>query len=149
MHLVDRTSLMEHLSLASPLSLRDCCERIRAALRLPEFSFDSENETEWGLVEVDNIEYNVSRPYEEGTLQEWDDSVPPTCNFGISLIIYREHPHAGDHTWALGSLVTPVGEALARQLETPIFFHRTWFGAGKNTTRNLTFEYPTGRTRRG
>jgi hypothetical protein len=144
-----RMSLMEHLAFACPLPLRDCCERIRRVLQLPELHYDFENETEWGLVEIENLEYNISRPYEEGTLQKWSDSVPVGCNFGISLIVYREHLHAGNHDWAFDSLVVPVGEALASEFQTSIFYDRTWFGPGKNTTRDMEFEYSTGRTSRG
>lgn len=117
---------MEHLAFASPLPLRECCEKIRTAIELPEFIYDYENATEWGLVEVDNIEYNVSRPYDDGTLQEWDDTVPPDCNFGVSLIIYREHAHAGDHEWATAALVEPFIRKATRELGVPIFHHRTW-----------------------
>ena len=118
--------MVEHLAFSSSLLLRECCERVREALGLPDFHFDSENETEWGLVEVDNIEYNVSRPFEEGTLYEWDETVPPGCNFGVSLIVYREHPRAGNHDWAIEALVKPFIERVAPVINVPIHHHRTW-----------------------
>jgi len=108
------------------LPLRECCEEIQTILGLPSFTYDSENETEWGLVEVDNIEYNISRPYEEGTLQRWDETVPTGCNFGVSLIVYREHPQAGDHDWAVETLVAPFIEMVSPILATPVFHHSTW-----------------------
>ena len=136
---IERTAMIELLAAKSPLTLRDFCERVREILDLPEFHFDSENETEWGHVEVDNIEYNVSRPYEEGTLQEWDDTVPAGCNFGISLILYREHSHANDHEWAVGHLVAPVAQQLADAFNIPVRYHRTWCGPGNNVPRTQDF----------
>jgi hypothetical protein len=73
--------LMECLALDSRLSLEELCDVFRRLFRLPEFGYDCENETEWGLVEHEGIEYNVSRPYERATLEEWDGSVPVGCNF--------------------------------------------------------------------
>lgn len=139
MNSIDRTAMMEHLAVTSALTLRQFCDRVREILKLPEFQFDFENETEWGLVEVDNIEYNISRPYEEGTLQEWDDTVPAGCNFGISLVLYREHPYANDHDWAFIHLVAPVAQKLADGFSSPIHYHRTWLGPGDNVRRNHHF----------
>ncbi len=134
----ERTSLMENLAFHSPLSLRDCCEGLRRTLDLPEFFFDCENETEWGLVEVDGLEYNVSRPYKKGTLQSWNNSTPPDCNFGMILIFYRDHDHAGDHEWAEEHVVLPVSQAIADALDTPVHYHQTWFGVGNTVNRNQT-----------
>ena len=130
---------MEHLSLRSPFALRDFCDHIREILGLPEFSFDFENETEWGAATADSIEYNVSRPYKAGTLQEWDHTVPAGCNFGISLTACNDHPHAGDHEWAAKHLVAPVAQKLANRLGVPIYYHRTWCAPGNNIPRNQAF----------
>jgi hypothetical protein len=73
-----RIRLMEFLALDSPLSLEEFCHIFRRLFGLPEFKYDCENETEWGLVEHEGIEYNVSRPYERGTLEDWDGSVAVT-----------------------------------------------------------------------
>lgn len=133
---VDRISLMEHLAFASPLNLKECCHQIRDEFHLPEFSFDSENATEWGLVTLDHIQYNISRPFNAGTLQSWDSSTPEGCNFGLTYIIFNEHPMAGNHEWALNAIV----RRLSRRIETTIHYHRTWFGVGDNVSRNEVFE---------
>jgi hypothetical protein len=130
--------LTEHLSLRSEFSLREFCVRFRAILNLPPLSFDCENETEWGLVVRDGVEYNVSRPYEEGTLEEWDDTVPLGCNFGIGLSLLRGHPHL-THERAEENLVAPVGQALATEFATEVHLHRTWLGVGNNVRRHRTF----------
>jgi hypothetical protein len=134
----DQIAMMEHLALHSPLSLKAFCARLQSALRLPEFRFDAENETAWGLTVVENVEYNVSRPYKTGTLTLWDSTVPPGCNFGISLIIYRGHPQP-NHEWALEHLVLPVARAIAREFDVPVHYHRTWMGVGENVPRKMLF----------
>ncbi len=76
---------MEHLAIHSQLDLTDFCRKLSILLNLPDFRFDSENETEWGEAKNEYLIINVSRPYEKGTLQEWDNTVPAGCNFGISI----------------------------------------------------------------
>ena len=90
---------MEHLAVDCPLSLQEFCSAMQQRLNLSKFEFDFENETEWGLVESEGIEYNVSRPYERGTLQEWDETVPAGCNFGISLEVSEECPLEQNIEW--------------------------------------------------
>ena len=68
---------MEHLALDCSLSLREFCHAIQQQFELPAFAFDFENETEWGLVAHAGIEYNVSRPYERGTLTDCASRRPP------------------------------------------------------------------------
>ena len=131
---------MNHIAVQAPLSLRDFCSRFCQILNLPGCEFGFEDATEWGLVEVNNIEYNISRPYEEGTLQEWDDTVPVGCNFGISLILYREHPNARDIDWPFSNLVVPVCRQIAIGFGIPVHFHRTWLGMGHNVRRTQTFQ---------
>lgn len=75
-----RVAWTERLAFHSELDLRALCARSRETLDLPAFKFDSENATEWGLCEHAGVEYNVSIPYEDGTLQKWDDTVPGWCN---------------------------------------------------------------------
>src|SRR5262245_26623931 len=82
----DRIRLMEHLAVDCPLSLQEFCDAMQRRFGLPAFEFDSENETEWGLVEHEGIEYNVSRPYERGTLEEWDGS----GTFGVTLMLSQD-----------------------------------------------------------
>ncbi len=130
---------MEHLALKSTATLDEFCSRFRQSLDLPEFQFGAENATEWGFSEMDNIEYNVSKPYESGTLQQWDYTVPESCNFGISLILYREHPNATDHEWAVEHLVNPVAQKIANEFTVTVHFHRTWYASGENIQRDLTY----------
>lgn len=100
--------------------------------------FDAENETEWGGAEQEEVEYNVSRPFETETLREWDNTVPPGCNFGISLALLRPHK-LPTHEWALEHLVTPVARTVANEFSTTVYFHRTWFGPGQNVARQDCF----------
>lgn len=134
-----RVVMTEHLALKSPATLGEFCNRFRELFNLPEFYFDCENETEWGAVEVDNIEYNVSRPYEVGTLQEWDDTVPFGCSFGVTLIFFCEHLNGKDHDWAVTNVVSPIAQLIANQFATPVHYHRTWFKPGKNIKRTQVF----------
>lgn len=134
-----RTSVMEHLAFTSDLDLQGFCKRFQRALNLPEFEFDGENETEWGLVEVGGVEYNVSRPYERGTLQAWDKSVPSGCNFGVSLILYEDDPDSYNHEWAFDNLVVPVAQKIADEFRIRVYYHRTWLGAGQNVERDMVF----------
>jgi hypothetical protein len=120
-----RIARLEHLALQSPLSLQQVCAAIGAALRLPAMHFDCENETEWGLCEMDGIEYSVSRPYRSQTLREWDATVPPGCNVGISLMISKQHPRADDGAWINESLVPSVCARIAEALGCVVHHHRS------------------------
>jgi hypothetical protein len=136
---IDQIAKIEHLATSSQLSLLDFCHRLREILGLPKFSFDRVNMTEWGLVIFDDIEYNVSRPYVVGTLWDWDDTVPEGCTMGISLTFFREHPAAEDDKWTDAHILTPIGDALAREFSVPVYHHRTWRGPGKNIRRTRVF----------
>ena len=136
---LSRTSIVEHLAVECELSLQEFCTRLQTALNLPDFNFDGENRTEWGLVEVGYIEYNVSRPYASGVLQKWDKTVPLGCNFDVSLIVYREHLRAGDQQWSFTNLVTPIGQIIADEFEVDVHYHRRWLGVGQNAERNVVF----------
>src|SRR5262245_39912891 len=122
---MDSWAWIEHLAFHSDRDLEPLCASVRAALDLPPFEFGSENQTEWGLVVVDGVEYNVSMPYDDGTLQAWDDTVPDWCNVGMSLLVAKDHPCAGDPAWVVTTLVRGVGECLAAALNRPIAYHRT------------------------
>ena len=130
---------MEHIAFVCDLDLQGFCERLQKVLNLPGFEFNHENKTEWAYVEVDNLEYNVSRPYNPGILHVWDNTVPPGCNFGISLILYREHPNAHNHEWTFDNLVLPIGQRIADEFQITVHYHRTWLGVGQNVERNLVF----------
>lgn len=87
-----RTQLAEHFAFWSPLSLTQLCRLVGERLQLPEFTFDFENETEWGIASRDGLEYNMSSPYEDGTLQKWDSSVPAGCNIGLMVSVPADAP---------------------------------------------------------
>jgi hypothetical protein len=135
----DRTRLMELLAVDCPLTLEAFCDAMRGRFGLPDFEFDSENETEWGLVERDGIEYNVSRPYERGTLQKWDDSVPAGCNFGVTLIVSKDCPPYQDVEWSSAELVPNIGQGLADLLGQRVYHHRSWVGVGDNVMQRRVF----------
>jgi hypothetical protein len=135
----DLPILMEHLALRAELPLEVFCARFRLALNLPYFQFDCENETAWGQTVVDHVEYNVSKPYEEGTLQEWDETVPAGCNFGILLQLFAGHAHP-THEWAWEHLVKPIAQTVADEFCTTVYHHRTWLGVGKNVRREWRVE---------
>lgn len=130
---------MELLALDCPLSLREVCLAMQHRFALSEFEFDRENETEWGLVEQHGIEYNVSNPYEAGTLQKWDSTVPVGCTIGIALVVSRDCPSDWDTTWSSSVLVPQIGQALADLLRCRIYHHRTWVGPGVNVARRCVF----------
>jgi hypothetical protein len=140
---INRIRFTEHLAIDSQLSLQEFCSAIQQRLGLPDFEFDYENETEWGLVEYEGIEYNVSRPYEPGTLQGWDETVAAGCNFKVTLTVGKERPSDQDIEWSSAELVPSIGQVLAELFDTPVYHHRTWLGAGKNLTQKKAF-YPKG-----
>jgi hypothetical protein len=130
---------MEHLAMECPLSLEEFCEAMRQRFSLPDFGYDSEDETEWGSVVHEGIEFNVSRPYEPGTLEEWDGSVPVGCNIGITLAVFQDCPPGQDAEWNSQALVSQVGQGLADLLGRRVYHHRTWLAAGENVTRKRVF----------
>jgi hypothetical protein len=131
--------LMEHMSVRSSLTLRKFCSRLARALGLPGFAFDSENETEWGLVVVDGVEYNVSRPYKPSMLQQLDSTTPDGCNISVSIVLYSGCARANDHVWVADNLVVPVSLKICNEFKTDVYYHRTWFGPGKNVPRHEVY----------
>ena len=132
---------MEHLAVDCPLSLQEFCSAMQQRLALSKFEFDFETETEWGLIESKGIEYNVSRSYERGTLQEWDDTVPVGCNFAITLAVSEECSPEQNLEWSSVEFVPNIGQMLAELFDTPVYHHRTWLGVGKNLKQKKAF-YP-------
>ena len=108
---------MEHLAVRTKLSLREICSRLESALRTSSFDFDHENETEWGIAKLGDLEINVSRPYERGTLKKWDDSVPNGFDVGVSICV-----PAGADAPALDEIVRAIASALGAD----VVHHRTW-----------------------
>ena len=134
-----RIRVMEHLAVKAPLSLQEFCDLMKAGLGLPDFEFDFENETEWGLVEVSGIEYNVSRPYESGTLEEWDGTVPVGCNFGITLMVAGDTTPVAVIEHDSDVLAEFVGQKLADALGRKVYHHRTWIRVGRSVPRARVF----------
>lgn len=136
----DRIRLMEHLTVDCQLTLVEFCEAMQRLFGLPDFEYDCENETEWGLVNHGGIEYNVSRPYERGTLEEWDGSVPAGCNVGLTLTAFVDCSPGFDPDWSSAELVERVGQALADLLRCRVYHHRTWLESSKNVTHKRVFQ---------
>jgi hypothetical protein len=145
----DRIRFMEKLAVDCPLSLQEFCDTMQRQFGLPDFEFDCENENEWGLVEHEGIEYNVSRPYERGTLEEWDGSVPVGCNFGVILMVFKDCPPGQDAEWSPAELVSKVGQDLADLLWQRVYHHRSWAKAGENVTRKRVFHPSSRRAEQG
>ncbi|MBK9248235.1 MAG: hypothetical protein IPM69_09030 [Ignavibacteria bacterium] len=115
---------LEHISLKSDLDLLAFGEKFETVLSLPKMEYDYENETEWLNIHVDRLSYNISRPYEEGTLQEWDDTTPEGCNIGIVLCIHNDHPLALDNDW-VNKTVSTICELLSSTFNSKVYHHRT------------------------
>src|SRR5689334_16242943 len=138
---LDKIARIEHLALYSNRTLEDFCKEFRMILNLPEMIYDYENETEWMETDVDNIHYNVSRPYEEGTLQEWDNSVPQGCNIGVSIGIYDEHHHAKNPEWLYENIVRALAIKISAHFKTEVFYHSSWLGPGRYEVSHEIFCY--------
>lgn len=121
---IKQIKILEHITLKSDLDLLSFGEKFQDAFTFPAMKRDYENETEWLDIEHDGIGYNISRPYEEGTLQDWDDTTPEGCNFGITLSFHRDHPHVLDNSW-VNNLVANVCVQLTITFNTPVYHHRT------------------------
>lgn len=129
----------EHLATNCSISLEEFCFEMQKRFGLPDFKFDSENETEWGSVQFLGIEYNVSRPFEKRTLQEWDETVPAGCNFGISLTVSKKCPPEQDINWSKIEFVPHIGQNIADLFGQTVYHHRTWLKIGNNLSQNRLF----------
>jgi hypothetical protein len=136
---IEVTKRLEHICLKSELDLKTFGAKFITALSLPTMEYDFENETEWLTVDVGEFNYNISRPYEEGTLQEWDDTTPQGCNFGIVLSIHKDNPLVLDNAWVDKTVADICGQ-LARTFNTIVYHHRTFtFGVDKSERKNIIF----------
>jgi hypothetical protein len=97
-----------------------------AALGCSPFEFGAENETQWGDATLGEVSLNVSRPYEDGTLREWDSSVPEGFDVGISI-------RGADS-------VAVLARAIAKALGARVVHHRTWIAPGQSTDRNDVYD---------
>ena len=136
---IEVTKRLEHICLTSDLDLQAFGEKFVTALSLPTMEYDFENETEWLTIDYAGINYNISRPYEKGTLQEWDDTTPEGCNIAIVLSIHKDHPSVLDNEW-VDKIVANVCRQLATIFNTTVYHHRTFtFGVGKSESKNIAF----------
>ena len=120
------TPRTEHLAVRSDLGLEDVCAKLVAALGCSPFEFGAENETQWGDATLGEVSLNVSRPYEDGTLREWDSSVPEGFDVGISI-------RGADS-------VAVLARAIAKALGARVVHHRTWIAPGQSTDRNDVYD---------
>jgi hypothetical protein len=130
---------MECLAVEANVTLRDFCDKLSQGLNLPKFEYDAENENEWGWTQINNIEINVSHPYVAGKLQEWDESTPKNCNFGILLIISNNAPLSWDLDWSLKEFVPNYAQKIANIVNTNVYCHRAWVAPGRNKKRNIIY----------
>jgi hypothetical protein len=136
---IEVTKRLEHICLKSDLDLQTFGEKFVTALSLPTMRYDFENETEWLTLDFGDLNYNISRPYEEGTLQEWDETTPHGCNFGIVLSIHKDHPSVLDNAWVDKTVAGICGQ-LASTFNTTVYHHRTFtFGVDKSERKNIVF----------
>ena len=121
---------MEHLSLKHNSSLLSFCESLSKQLNNSTFKFDRENETEWAITNHLGLSINVSRPFEEGILQEWDDTVPADCNFGITI--------SSNNTITKPQL-DHIGNLISNTFNTKVFHHRTHISPSNNKKRENVY----------
>jgi hypothetical protein len=130
---------LEHITLKYPVDLLTFGAKFQKTFALPPMKHDFENESEWLEVDLDGINYNVSKPYQEGTLQEWDDTTPEGCNLGIVLSIHKDHPFVHDNMW-VDNMVANVCGQIAKVFDTVVYHHRTFtFGIDKSERKNVVF----------
>ncbi len=136
---IEAIQRLEHICLKSDLDLLTFGEKFQKTLTLPIMKHDHENETEWLAIDRDGINYNISKPYEEGTLQEWDDTTPESCNFGIVLSLHKEHPLVQDNLW-VDNMVANVCRQIAKTFNTVVYHHRSFtFGIDKSQKKSIIF----------
>lgn len=89
------------------------------------------------------IEEACSRPYEPGTLQRWDDTVPAGCDVGITVMFKPDHPQLADpdalERWIATNLLPDIARKVAAAFGTSVYYHRTWLGPGHNVPRSRVF----------
>lgn len=137
---IERTYRMEYLAFRVEGGLENVCSEIEKEFQLPSFEFDYENENHWGIVEKEEVEFNVSWPYEEGKLHEWLSSTPINSNVGVILILSIEHPRKNDEEWIQEELLKGFGQKMANRLNTSITHHRTWFSPEEFIEHSNVFE---------
>lgn len=120
------------------MDLRSFGEKFREVFSLPPMTYDYENDAEWLEADKNGVTYNISKPYEKGTLQEWDSSLPEGCNIGISLSFYTTRAMA-DNNPAIDNHVRDVCTKLASAFNTTVYNHRTWLEPDINQNKLIVF----------
>ena len=104
----------DHSYLHSPLDLEAFCDRLRAALSLPAFDYDGENENEWGCAEDREIFVHVSHAYEPDTYAEWwPERCPPGCDYWVEVKVKALSPRTRDAEWRTRDWLPAWDAALA------------------------------------
>ncbi|MEK3917838.1 hypothetical protein [Paenibacillus sp. FSL H7-0331] len=119
----------ERLAFNSDFTLEELIKLLRMSLSLDEFQFDYENENNWGWTYDENrIEINVSKPYEEDKLYEWDSTVPKGCNFGVALMSndsnFNFDPHKYNHDFVINKLIPKYICVIEQITKTKVYYHR-------------------------
>ena len=126
---IDNISKIEHFSAFVDLSLKEFCDQFSSVLSLPEMTFITEDETESAEVNFNGIDYNISKPYKIGTLNEWDDNVPKEHNFGIVLSIDKANTDFNN------TKLEAIANVIATNFNTDLLYYRTWFSNGFSTEK--------------
>lgn len=119
----------EHLAFRSVLTLEQFTELLKNELFLKEFLFDFENENNWAWTfDEDHILINISKPFDDGMLQEWDSSVPQGCNFGITLLNedndFYYDPRTYSNDFVINKLIPKYLDAVERIIKNKVYYHR-------------------------
>ena len=126
---IDNISKIEHFSAFVDLSLKEFCDQFSLVLSLPEMTFITEGETESAEVNFNGIDYNISKPYKIGTLNEWDDNVAKEHNFGIVLSIDKANTDFNN------TKLEAIANVIATNFNTDLLHYRTWFSNGFSTEK--------------
>ncbi|MDN3619538.1 hypothetical protein QWY81_08750 [Polaribacter undariae] len=130
---IDNISKIEHFSAFVDLSLKEFCEQFSLLLSLPQMTFITEDETESAEVNFNGIDYNMSKPYKIGTLNEWDDNIPKEHNFGIVLSIDKANTDFNN------TKLEAITNVIASNFNTDLLYYRTWFSNGFSTEKVYIF----------
>ena len=129
---IENIEIFEHLAVKSNLGLKDFFDKLCEEVELYDIEYDFENETEWyKAYDIDNIEINVSRPYQIETLHEWDETVPVGCNFGISLLsskdLFEYDEMKYNKNYVLNYLIPKYKNAIKKTSNSDVYYHRGKF----------------------
>ncbi|WP_128100946.1 hypothetical protein [Paenibacillus sp. DCT19] len=121
--------IFEHIAFQSNLTLEEFTKSLSALIDTDAFQFDFENENNWSWAhDEDQIEVNISKPFKEGTLQEWDDTVPEGCNFGVSLRTSNKKELRQSDTFnelfVLGNLIPKYIKMIEMIIGGKAYYHR-------------------------